>query len=174
MEIWKDVVGFERAYQVSNLGRVKSKIRKGVIEEKLLKPYKNNMGYECVDLWVNNHKKKLVHRLVAEAFIDNPDHKKVVNHKDGNPLNNTVDNLEWCTHSENMLHSFRVLGQRTVKGMVINNKPVKCLDTGEVFASASEAARQKGCSQSNITSVVLGKRSKAGGLRWAYDFGGEE
>ena len=174
MEIWKDVVGFERAYRVSNLGRVKSKIRKGVIEEKLLKPYKNNKGYECVDLWDNNHKKKLVHRLVAEAFIPNPEHKKVVNHKDGNPLNNKIDNLEWCTYSENMLHSFRVLGRRTVKGMVINNKPVRCLDTGEVFVSASEAARQKGCSQSNITKAILGERNKAGGLRWSYYFGGEE
>ena len=174
MEIWKDVVGFERAYQVSSLGRVKSKIRKSVVEEKMLNPYKNNKGYECVDLWDNNHKKKLVHRLVAEAFIPNPKHKKVVNHKDGNPLNNKVDNLEWCTHSENMLHSFRVLGQRTVKGMVINNKPVECLDTGEIFASASEAARQKGCSQSNITKAILGGRNKAGGLRWSYHFGGED
>ena len=174
MEVWKDVVGFERAYQVSNLGRVKSKTRKGVIAERLLRPFKNNQGYECVDLWDNNHKKKLVHRLVAEAFIANPNNKKEVNHIDGNPLNNKVENLEWVSHKENMLHSHRVLHQRTVKGQVINNKPVKCLDTDEVFASASEAARQKGCSQSNITSVVLGKRSKAGGLKWAYNFGGEE
>ena len=76
MEIWKDVVGFERAYQVSNLGQVKSKIRHGVIAERLLKSFKNNQGYECVDLWDNNHKKKLVHRLVAEAFIPNPNNKK--------------------------------------------------------------------------------------------------
>lgn len=174
MEVWKDAVGFERAYQVSNLGRVKSKIRKGVIKEKFLNPYKNNMGYECVDLWDNNHKKKLVHRLVAEAFIPNPDCKPFINHIDGDKTNNKVENLEWCTHSENILHSFRVLGHRTVKGMVINNKPVKCLDTGEVFPSASEAARHKGCSQSNITKVILGKRNKAGGLKWAYYFGGEE
>lgn len=65
MEIWKDVVGFERAYQVSSLGRVKSKIRKSVIEEKLLKPYKNNKGYERVDLWDNNHKKKQRRRKCA-------------------------------------------------------------------------------------------------------------
>lgn len=174
MEIWKDVVGFERAYRVSNLGRVKSKIRKSVIEERLLKPYKNNKGYECVDLWNNNHKKKLVHRLVAEAFIPNPECKLFINHIDGDKTNNRVENLEWCTHSENILHSFRVLGHRTTKGMVMNNKPVKCLDTGEIFASASEAARQKGCSQSNITKVILGERNKAGGLRWSYHFGGEE
>lgn len=55
-----------------------------------------------------------------------------------------------------------------------NNKPVKCLDTGEIFISASEAARQKGCSQSNITKAILGERNKAGGLRWSYYFGGEE
>ena len=174
MEVWKDVVRFERAYQVSNLGRVKSKIRKGVIKERFLKPFLNNQGYELVDLWDNTHKKKLVHRLVAEAFIPNPDNKKEVNHIDGNPLNNKADNLEWVSHNENMLHSHRVLHQRTVKGLVINNKPVRCLDTGEVFISASEAARQKGCSQSNITKAILGERNKAGGLRWAYDFGGEE
>lgn len=174
MEIWKDVVGFERAYQVSSLGRIKSKIRKSVVKEKILKPFKNNNGYECVDLWNNNHKKKLVHRLVAEAFIPNPECKLFINHIDGDKTNNKVENLEWCTHSENILHSFRVLGHRTVKGMVMNNKPVKCLDTGEISASASEAARQKGCSQSNITKVILGERNKAGGLRWSYHFGSEE
>lgn len=174
MEVWRDIKGFEGRYQVSNLGRVKSLARRMVIKDRILKPFGNNKGYECVHLWNIQHKELLVHRLVAEAFIPNPSNKKEVNHKDGNSLNNKVDNLEWCTHSENMLHSFRVLGQRTVKGMVMNNKPVKCLDTGEVFASASEAARQKGCSQSNVTKVVLGKRDKAGGLRWAYDFGGEE
>lgn len=174
MEVWRDIKGFEGRYQVSNLGRVKSLARRMVVKDRILKPFGNNKGYKCVHLWNIQHKEPLVHRLVAEAFINNPDNKKEVNHIDGNPLNNKVENLEWVSHKENMLHSHRVLHQRTVKGMVINNKPVKCLDTGEVFVSASEAARQKGCSQSNITKVVLGERYKAGGLRWAYDFGGEE
>lgn len=173
MEVWRDIKGFEGRYQVSNLGRVKSLARRMVVKDRILKPFGNNKGYKCVHLWNIQHKEPLIHRLVAEAFIPNPDGKKEVNHKDGNPLNNEVNNLEWCTHSENMLHSFRVLGQRTVKGMVMNNKPVKCLDTGEVFVSATEAARQKKCNQSNITRAIL-RGGKAGGLRWAYDFGGEE
>lgn len=174
MEVWRDIKGFEGRYQVSNLGRVKSLARRMVVKDRILKPFGNNKGYKCVHLWNIQYKEPLVHRLVAEAFIPNPSNKKEVNHKDGNPLNNKVENLEWVSHRENMLHSHRVLHQGTVRGKVMNNKPVKCLDTGEVFVSASEAARQKGCSQSNITKAILGKRSKAGGLRWAYDFGGGE
>lgn len=101
-EIWKDVKGYEGLYQVSNLGRVKNKIR-----NKCLKPNKTTWGYYGVALYKNGISKRFqVHRLVAIAFIDNLMDKKEVNHKDGNKLNNCVENLEWCTRSENMKHSF--------------------------------------------------------------------
>lgn len=100
-EIWKDIVGYEGFYQVSNLGRVRSlKCIKRTIF--------NNSGYEIVNLKVKRKQKnKLVHRLVAETFIPNPFNKEQVNHKDGNKKNNSVDNLEWCSRHENMVHAYK-------------------------------------------------------------------
>jgi hypothetical protein len=112
-EVWKDIVGFEGFYQVSNLGRVKSLEKKvpygyglRTIPERILKNNINQCGYCYVVLYKDTCKRKhKVHRLVAEAFIENPNNKKCVNHKDGNKQNNCVDNLEWVTHSENMQHA---------------------------------------------------------------------
>lgn len=112
MEIWKDVIGYENMYQVSNFGNVKSLKRKKwngygyqEVVEKLLSQ-KLHQGYKYVNL-CGFDKQKLVgvHRLVAFAFLDNPDNKKYVNHKDNNPSNNYVDNLEWCTQKENIQYS---------------------------------------------------------------------
>lgn len=105
-EIWKDIKNFED-YQISNLGQIKCK-RKLVIDkngnkrirkEKIKKCYIDRYGYLCTTLWYNkvNSKHFLVHRLVAKAFIPNPDNLPCINHKDENKLNNCVDNLEWCT-----------------------------------------------------------------------------
>lgn len=107
--IWKDVVGYEGLYEVSNDGIVRKAETK-----KTLKVYAANNGYERVSLNRNAHNRiALVHRVVAEAFIPNEKSKPCVNHIDGNKKNNTVENLEWCTHSENELHSHRVLGKKT-------------------------------------------------------------
>lgn len=113
VEEWRDVVGFEEFYQVSNLGRVRSLDRlvdtnikyvdKRIHKGKLLKSHLNNKGYKKVFLCKNSEPKNhYVHRLVAQAFIPNPDNLPVVNHKDENPSNNCVDNLEWCTQQYNM------------------------------------------------------------------------
>lgn len=113
IEVWKDVQGYEGYYQVSNLGRVKNLERKipsgycmRTIPERVLKNNVNEFGYLYVILYKDTKPKKhKIHRLVANAFIDNPESKRCVNHIDGNKQNNCVENLEWATHSENMKHA---------------------------------------------------------------------
>jgi hypothetical protein len=121
MEEWKDVSGFEGSYQVSNLGRVRSLTRlvnrKGNIKRELkgqiLKGDINKYGYVNYRLWKDNKLKNITgHRLVCIAFLDNPENKKEVNHKNGIPDDNRLDNLEWCTRSENTLHAIKTKLQR--------------------------------------------------------------
>ena len=110
-EVWKDIPGYEGLYQVSSLGRVKSlerdtkRLRPQHIRERMLKP--RNGGYLQVYLADAGKREAVyIHRLVAQAFIPNPDNKPIANHKDGNKHNNSVENLEWCTHQENVLHAY--------------------------------------------------------------------
>lgn len=123
-EVWKDVEGYEGLYQVSNLGRVKrltskvsQKNRNGkyidyVYKERLLSQETININYKRVSLSKQNKITRFqVHRLVAMAFLENTKNKPCVNHIDGNPSNNNVENLEWCTYSENERHSYDVLGK---------------------------------------------------------------
>lgn len=136
-EIWRQVNDYP-AYQVSNLGNVRSVDRTVVdnhcnrlFKGKLLKQtiLTNKKGYQCLYVTLSKNgltRKFLVHRLVAEAFIDNPDNKEQVNHIDGNPLNNVVTNLEWCTNAENTNHAYRTMlnkkGQKliTFNGITLN------------------------------------------------------
>lgn len=98
IESWKEVT---RLHEVSNKGNIRNTLTK-----KGLKPWVGTTGYYHIKILVNGKKKNLkLHRLIAIAFIPNPENKKYVNHKDGNKLNNTVTNLEWCTHKENMEHA---------------------------------------------------------------------
>ena len=105
-EIWRDVVGYEGLYKVSNFGRIKSLPRNGTVKyERLLRQKVGNNGYCTVALSKHNKTKyKSVHRLVAEAFLDNPKDLPLINHKDENKLNNCVDNLEWCDAHYNMTY----------------------------------------------------------------------
>ena len=104
-EIWKDIKGYEGLYQVSNLGNVKSlrrKVYNHYIKERLLNPVIIKKGYLQIKLRKeNNYKHFKVHRLVAQAFIPNPEGKPIVHHKDHNTLNNIYSNLEWATPQEN-------------------------------------------------------------------------
>jgi len=103
-EIWKDIEGFNGKYQISNTNKVKSNhFGRSII----LKPSLNTGGYNSVCLRLNNKiKTRSLHRLIMEAFIPNPDNKPCINHIDGNKLNNSIENLEWCTYSENMKHAY--------------------------------------------------------------------
>lgn len=104
-EIWKDIPNYEGYYQVSNLGKVMSLRSYGGNSRRIMKPCGNGTGYLKVMLCKNSQQKQyLVHRLVAMAFIPNPNNYDFVNHKDENKMNNCVDNLEWCTKSYNSIY----------------------------------------------------------------------
>ncbi len=106
-EIWKDIEGYEGKYQISNLGRIKKINKTSLNEEHYLKPYVNQRGYCTVKLFKTVRKEERIHRLVAQAFISNPENKTEVNHIDGNKQNNTTANLEWTTPEENVRHAFK-------------------------------------------------------------------
>ena len=114
-EIWKDITGYEGYYQVSNKGRIRSVDRTVIgrggmkmFRKSLIKGiYTDKLGYYHVGLSKEGVlKRHLVHRLIALHFIPNPDNKRCINHIDHNPSNNELSNLEWCTHSENTIHSW--------------------------------------------------------------------
>ena len=159
-EIWKDKKDYEGHYQVSNCGRVKS-FRFG--KERILKLIKYKCGYLYVNLYKNNIKKEyLVHRLVAEAFIDNTDNLPCVNHKDENKLNNNVDNLEWCTHEYNINY-----GTRTERC----SKPVLQYTLDGEFIREWPSTREcgkSGFNQGSVSACCRGKRKTHKGFLWEY------
>ena len=180
-EIWKDT--YDKDYKVSNLGRVKSLKRKVYAGrnrmrwqyERILSNNKTNgNGYIVVSLnKESKSKNKYVHRLVAEAFLKNPNNYKYINHKDQNTFNNNVNNLEFCTAQYNSTyrdaHIKRGLKHRN---NLVNSKKVYQLDENEniikEFPSMAEAKRQLGTNHTSIYACINGKQKHAFGYKWKY------
>lgn len=177
-EIWKDIIGYESLYQVSNCGRVKS-LYYG--KEKILKPFLNSKGYCRVFLKNNkNSKSFFIHRLVAEAFLEKKENKNVVNHIDNNPLNNAVDNLEWVTQKENMEYMSKQ-GRSNKKGkwlekIIESNKKyyvpvIKMNKNNEILKKYKKLTdvKQDGYRPGDVCKCCKRKRKTAGGFKWRYD-----
>lgn len=129
MEIWKDIEGYESMYEVSNLGNVRN-----IIKNELCSIFIHTSGYVCVKLKKDKKQKnKYVHRLVAQSFIENKNDLREVNHIDHNKENNNSNNLEWCTHKENMQAMFEFYGIKKAKyfcencNIEITSKSKNCL-----------------------------------------------
>ena len=165
MEIWKDVVGYEGLYCVSSFGRIKSLPRPTKQKAQEMSRYSDQKGYQrvwlCKDGTPKNYK---VHRLVAQAFIPNPDELPQVNHKDENKANNCVDNLEWCDCRYNNTYNNR-MGRIATK----NSRKVRCFETNMVYDSISAASRAVGVSTSNIIYVCQGKFKQIKGYHFEYE-----
>lgn len=164
-EIWKDVKDYEKHYQVSNLGNVRSIKNNKII---LLKPYKNTKrsGYLEVYLRLPGSKKTFkVHRLVAQAFIENPNSLPQINHIDENKENNNVSNLEWCDNNYNIHYGTAL----TRMGESHRKKVAQYSLTGElinIFNSQTEAAKATNSKQGSISNCVKGVLKKHNGFIW--------
>lgn len=159
-ETFVKIEGFEN-YEVSNLGKVRN-IKSGI----MLKPWITKDGYLRHGLYENNKKKNLfLHKIIATAFIDNPEEKPCVNHIDENKLNNDLSNLEWCTVRENNIH-----GTRIKRAAEKCSKKVIQLDLNDnvlnEFESMEQAEQKTGIDASSICRCCNGKRKSAGGFKW--------
>lgn len=157
MEIWKDVVGAEDYYQISNLGRIKSK---GTGE--ILKPSKSG-EYRHIELRYGIDKNVLIHRLVAEAFVPNPLNLPCVNHIDEDKENNRADNLEWCTYKYNSSYGKNATqrNQRIIQYDLQGNAL-------KIWESMKEACEELGILHQGISACCRGKKKTCGGYAWTY------
>lgn len=185
-EIWKDIKNFEGRYQISNLGRVKSLSRivstgrngHRKIQEHILIPHNSN-NYQRISIRIYPKKYWLdIHRLVAEAFIPNPNKFTIINHKDNNPSNNRVDNLEWCNQSYNIKYAYKYGNAKPTKGcfkkgnIPHNRRKINQYSkNGEylnTFNSVKEAGLYVKTVPSNINNCLSGNTKTAKGYIWRY------
>lgn len=169
MEEWKMVKGYEGLYEVSSWGRVRSLPRNGTGKYiKVLALSNDKDGYKIITLQKKGEgKTKKVHRLVADAFIPNPENKTQVNHKNGIKSDNNIKNLEWASCEENNRHRCSVLGY---KGTPHHCKLVRSIENDKTYASLHEAERITGVKRQNISNAIHQRRrtKTAGGLHWEY------
>ena len=169
-EIWKDIQEYEGLYQVSNLGRIKSFPRPGTRTKKIriLKQTIGKHGYYCVVLYKNGKPKtKIVHRIVAETFINNKNNYNIVNHKDENSLNNNVSNLEWCSQKYNINYGTGNKRRSDTEKIQINQYDLKGNLIKE-WKGIIDASKKLKISNGNIVNCCKGKRKTAGGYKWNY------
>lgn len=169
---WRKIKEFP-TYSVSDLGQVRNDKRNN-----LLNVYVTRSGYVMVGLWRDGkHFRKNIHRLIAEAFLPNPENKAEVNHINGDKIDNRVKNLEWVTPRENQLHKCRVLGKKMSTehmdkirplAMGVVQKPVVLVETDTHYRSVAEASRSVGTSRVNIQHCLAGNQKTAGGYHWRY------
>lgn len=167
MEIWKDIKDYEGLYQISNLGRVKS-IKFG--KEKILKGSKDKDSYLVVSLYKEGKQKNYyIHRLVATAFIDNPNNLPQVNHSNEDKTDNRVENLEWCDSKYNINYGSR--NERMAKAKSI---PILQFNKDGEFIrkwdSAIEVKNELGFDNSHISKCCKGKLKSVGGFKWRYHY----
>jgi len=171
LEVWKDVVGYEGYYKVSNIGNVKSLDRITNQGRRIngvnMKQFLSHNGYKRVALAKDGLVKKYqVHRLVAIAFIENEMLKPFINHVDENKTNNCVDNLQWVTSKENNNY-----GNHNRNVAIAQSRKIKVIysdNTYEVWESQSEFARNFGCSVSGVNLVLNGKNKQLYGIKFEY------
>lgn len=168
IEEWREIEDWP--YSVSNTGRVKNNRTGYVLKPLMIRSYYSVRLYRQ-----NECKWKRVHRLVAGAFISNPNSKPEVNHIDGDKTNNCVENLEWVTTSENQLHAIYILGKKSpsehLKKMSEGNrKRIRCLETGVVYSSLRNAEQDTGVFHTSISKCLSGTYQRAGGFHWAEEY----
>ena len=192
-EIWKEIPNTNGLYFASSKGRIKSSdrlryynafhtpgyyVRKG----RILKTPLNSHGYPCVTIKFTDGTQKVitVHRLIALTFLKKPNEESnQINHKDGNKTNNSIDNLEWCTARENLLHAFATglnKGSKPMLGKTSGKSPraksiYKCDLQGNIlnkYVCITDAAKELNISPSHITSCAKGKRKSCAGYKWMY------
>lgn len=178
MEIWKEIPGLEGKYSASNKGRIKTHIGIYMAKDRPLKLSSAPSGHLVVRIRYNDcTKTESVHRLIARSFIPNPENKEFINHKNGIPYDNRIENLEWATPSENSKHSFthlnrkgsqigrtgglsphrRAVIQSTISGEIINR-----------YDTVKQAADSIGLSSAAII-MACKKHRASGGYAWAYE-----
>ena len=185
-EIWKNIKGFENYYQISTFGRIRSLTRKvntfhgiRIVKGQILKPLKTRNGYYRIDLRLKQkHNYFLIHRLVAKTFLPNPNNFPCINHKDNNPLNNNVNNLEWCTQSYNVKYSYINGNAKPTSGcfkkgnIPYNLKKVSQYDKEgnliRTYNSVKLAAISMGRTPSSIFNCLAGRTKYSAGYIWRY------